>query len=259
MAGRVKRVDHLGIAVRDPRARLELWANTLGLDLERVEAVESEGVRTWFLDTENTHLELLEPLGDDSPIAKALEKRGEGIHHLCLEVDDIEGVLASLAQAGIEPVGEAPRPGAGGCRVAFLHPKQTGGILLELSEKPAAEAGEPTAGGLVPGTVVIAYLKDPKERLIGRLEHLDAAGLLLEGLDLEGWDDLLAQHARGEEGPVGASRQYFPIGRLEKILVDRDAGDLPSLARQFEDRTGVRLEDALRERQDRTSEQADGQ
>ena len=256
MNGHVKRVDHLGIAVRDPRARLELWANTLGLDLERVEAVESEGVRTWLLGAGNTHVELLEPLGEDSPIAKALDKRGEGIHHLCLEVDDIDRVLARLAQVGIEPVGEAPRPGAGGCRVAFLHPKQTGGVLLELSERPVSDT-EPAGTELPRGELVVLYLQDPKSRMIGLLEHLDAAGVVLDGFDLEGWDDLLAQHARGETGPIGPSRQYFPVARVEKILVDRDAGDLPSLARQFEDRAGVPLKDVLRGSQGRAHEEAD--
>jgi methylmalonyl-CoA epimerase len=257
MSGYVKRVEHLGIAVRDPRARLQLWASTLGLDLERVEAVESEGVRTWFLGTGNTHIELLEPLDESSPIAKALDKRGEGIHHLCLEVDDIERVLARLAHAGVEPIGEAPRPGAGGCQVAFLHPKQTGGVLLELSQRPKPAAEEAGSGALPTGELVVLYLQDPKSRMIGLLEHLDAAGVVLDGFDLEGWDDLLAQHARGESGPIGPSRQYFPIARVEKILVDRDAGELPSLARQFESRAGVPLKDALRGGPGRAHEEAD--
>jgi methylmalonyl-CoA epimerase len=234
MSGKVKRLDHLGIAVRDPRARLDLWASTLGLELERVEAVESEGVRTWFLDAGNTHLELLEPLGEGSPIAKALDKRGEGIHHMCLEVEDIEAVLAGLARTGIEPVG----------------------ILLELSEKPAKDVDSGGAG-LAPGELVVLYLKDPKERLVGLLEHLDGAGVLLEGLDLEGWEDLLGQYARGEEQPIGPSRQYFPIGRVEKILADRDAGDLPSLARQFHARTGLDLKEVLRGHRDPSHEEAD--
>jgi hypothetical protein len=104
---------------------------------------------------------------------------------------------------------------------------------------------------------VVLYLKDPKERLVGLLEHLDGAGVLLEGLDLEGWEDLLAQYARGEEQPIGSSRQYFPIGRVEKILADRDAGDLPSLARQFHSRTGIDLKDVLRGGRDQSHEEAD--
>jgi methylmalonyl-CoA epimerase len=258
MSGYVKRVEHLGIAVRDPRERLKLWANTLGLELEKVEAVESEGVRTWFLGAGNTHLELLEPLDESSPIAKALDKRGEGIHHLSLEVDDIERVLARLAQAGIEPIGEAPRSGAGGTLVAFLHPKQTGGVLLELTQRLRAEPREQHGPGGIPrGELVVLYLQEPKARMIGLLEHLDAAGVVLEGFDLEGWDDLLAQHARGEGGPVGPSRQYFPIARVEKILVDRDTGDLPSLARQFETRASVSLKEVLRGSQGRAHEEAD--
>lgn len=252
MSGKVTRVDHLGIAVRDPRERLEFWGKTLGLELERVEAVESEGVRTWFLDVGGTHLELLEPLSEGSPIARALEKRGEGIHHLALEVEGIEAVLARLAQVGVDAIGEAPRPGAGGCKVAFVHPRHTGGVLLELSEKPRGGEPQGVAGGLGAGEVIVLYLKNPKSRIVGVLEHLDAAGVVVEGVDLAGWDDLIGQCSRQEDGPVGPTREYYPMLRVEKILVDRDAGDLPSLQTQFSDRTGLSLREVLGGGRDRS-------
>ena len=115
MKGKVLGLDHVGVAVRDPRQRLPLWAEALGLPLDRAEAVPSEGVRTWFLDFGGGHIELLEPLSADSPIARAIEKRGEGLHHVCLAVDDLDAALARLAARGIEPVGGGSRPGAGGC------------------------------------------------------------------------------------------------------------------------------------------------
>jgi len=129
-------LDHVGIAVRRLAERIPLYRDVLGLALVREEVVASEKVRVAFLDAGETHVELLEPLGDAGPIAEFLAKRGEGIHHLCFEVDDIEQALERVRGAGIAVVGDAPRPGAGGCRVAFLRPSATGGVLIELSEKP---------------------------------------------------------------------------------------------------------------------------
>jgi methylmalonyl-CoA epimerase len=132
----IEGLDHLGIAVRSIEERLAFWREALGLELERSEEVASEKVRTAFLPVGGLHLELLEATGEDSPIARFLERRGEGIHHVCFRVRDIDEAVRRLREAGAPLVGEAPRPGAGGCRVAFLHPKGTGGILVELSEPP---------------------------------------------------------------------------------------------------------------------------
>ena len=98
--------------------------------------VPTEQVRVAFFGEGETHVELLEPLGGKGPIADFLSKRGEGVHHVCFAVDDIDAALARMRGAGIAVIGQAPRPGAGGCRVAFLHPRGTGGVLIELSEKP---------------------------------------------------------------------------------------------------------------------------
>jgi methylmalonyl-CoA/ethylmalonyl-CoA epimerase len=249
MKGKVLGLDHVGIAVRDPRQRLPLWAEALGLPLDRAEAVPSEGVRTWFLDFGGGHIELLEPLSEDSPITRALDKRGEGIHHLCLAVDDIEAALARLAARGIEPIGDGAQSGAGGCTVAFLHPKDTGGVLLELSQRPPGtkrDAVEPAdAHPFATGTLAVLYAKEPRARMVGVLRSLDAVGVALLGLDLDAWDDWVAQWARRERGPLTPSLQFFPLARVEKLQADEDAPDLPSFGRRFAERTGVALTEAL--------------
>lgn len=248
MKGRVLGLDHVGVAVRDPRQRLPLWAEALGLPLERAEAVPSEGVRTWFLDFGGGHIELLEPLSDDSPVAASIAKRGEGIHHVCFAVDEIEAVLARLASRGIEPIGGGVRPGAGGCAVAFLHPRDTGGVLVELSQRPRTPevpSEDRESAPFAAGKIAVLYLREPRARMIGAVRSLDALGVSLQGLDLDAWEDWVAQWTRGEPGPLTPSLQFFPLIRVEKLQADEDVPDLPSFARRFEERTGVRLDDAL--------------
>jgi methylmalonyl-CoA/ethylmalonyl-CoA epimerase len=126
-------LDHIGIAVKSlDAARIY---ESLGLRVEHTETVDSQKVKTAFLSVGDANLELLEPTSPDSPIAKFIEKRGEGIHHICFRVDDIESHLARLKAEGYRLVNEAPVPGAHGCRVAFLHPSAGNGVLIELSEK----------------------------------------------------------------------------------------------------------------------------
>ncbi|HEX2798951.1 MAG TPA: methylmalonyl Co-A mutase-associated GTPase MeaB [Thermoanaerobaculia bacterium] len=132
--GVVSRISHLGIAVPSLEKGGAFW-DLLGLIEEHREEVASQKVVTSFRAVGESDLELLESTSPDGPIAKFLEKRGPGIHHLCLEVDDIDAVLARLKEAGVKLVNETPFAGAGGCRVAFVHPASTGGILLEVSEK----------------------------------------------------------------------------------------------------------------------------
>jgi|SRR5205085_3271198 len=126
-------LDHIGIAVNSIDAAQIYEA--LGLTVDEIETVETQGVRTAFLNVGDSNLELLEPTGPQSPIAKFIEKRGEGIHHICFRVDDIEGHLARLKASGFRLINEAPVPGAHGCRVAFLHPAAGNGVLIELSEQ----------------------------------------------------------------------------------------------------------------------------
>ena len=126
-------LDHIGIAVRTiESARIY---EALGLSIDHVETVETQGVRTAFLSAGDANLELLEPTGPETAVAKFIEKRGEGIHHLCFRVTNIEEHLARLKAAGYRLINEAPVPGAHGCRVAFLHPAAGNGVLIELSEK----------------------------------------------------------------------------------------------------------------------------
>jgi methylmalonyl-CoA/ethylmalonyl-CoA epimerase len=127
-------LDHIGIAVRSLDA---VWIyEALGLKIDHVETVATQGVKTAFISAGETNLELLEPTGPDSTIAKFIEKRGEGIHHLCFRVDDIEAHLERLKEQGFRLINEAPVPGAHGCRVAFLHPAAGNGVLIELSSFP---------------------------------------------------------------------------------------------------------------------------
>jgi len=126
-------LDHIGIAVRSIEAASIYEA--LGLQVDHVETVESQGVKTAFLSVGDSNLELLEPTNPDSPVARYIERRGEGIHHLCFRVDDIDAHLQRLAAAGYRLINESSVPGAHGCRVAFLHPSAGSGVLIELSER----------------------------------------------------------------------------------------------------------------------------
>ncbi|MFQ5669749.1 MAG: methylmalonyl-CoA epimerase [Acidobacteriota bacterium] len=130
------RLDHVGIAVRRIMERLPLYAATLGVEPGPVEEVPGEKVRVVFLSLGETRLELLEPSSPDSPLARFLDRRGEGIHHLCFQVGDLEAVLKQLRGEGVRLVDPSPRAGAGGSKVAFVHPRGTGGVLIELKEEP---------------------------------------------------------------------------------------------------------------------------
>ncbi|HST51464.1 MAG TPA: methylmalonyl-CoA epimerase [Pyrinomonadaceae bacterium] len=131
------RVEHIGIATRSIEDSLKFWRDALGLEVKHTETVEEQGVRVAMLPLGEPRVELLEPTGDDSPVAKFLEKRGPGIHHVAVHVEDIRASLAQLKTAGARLIDEEPRAGAGGCLVAFVHPSATGGVLLELVEHPA--------------------------------------------------------------------------------------------------------------------------
>ena len=131
--GRVRKIAHIGIAVRSIEKDGKFY-DLLGLIENHREEVVSQKVRTSFRPVGESSLELLEPTSPESPIARALEKRGPGVHHICLEVDDVAAVLTRLKAAGVRLVNETPFEGAHGCLVAFIHPASTGGILLELSQ-----------------------------------------------------------------------------------------------------------------------------
>jgi methylmalonyl-CoA/ethylmalonyl-CoA epimerase len=128
----IQRIDHLGIAVHKLEDAIPLYEKALGLTCEGTEEVPSQKVRTAFFTVGATHIELLEPTSPESPIAKFLEAKGEGVHHVAFATDDILGQLSQAKEAGVRLINEAPVPGAGGKQVAFLHPKSTRGVLTEL-------------------------------------------------------------------------------------------------------------------------------
>lgn len=130
-------LDHLGIAVRDLDATLPLYHDLLGLELLYTETVESDAVRVAVLEFGGGHLELLEPTSAESPVARFIEKRGPGLHHIALRVSDCEAALSAVAEAGFSLIDTVPRIGAGGKLIGFLHPKSTGGVLLELCQPGA--------------------------------------------------------------------------------------------------------------------------
>lgn len=138
-------IDHLGIAVKSLERSLEFYRDILGLKVVGPEEVASEGVRIAFLPMGESTIELLEPLGPDSSLARFLAKRGEGIHHVCVRVERISETLATLREKGAEIIEPAPRIGAGGRRVAFIHPRSTGGVLLELVESTETSGPSPHA------------------------------------------------------------------------------------------------------------------
>ena len=129
------KIDHIGIAVKSLAAALKTYESVIGLEVSGYETVEDQGVNLAMIPIGDSRIELLEPLDENSPIEKFIAKRGEGIHHICFRVDDIEAHLAKLKAEGYRLVNESPVPGAHGCRVAFLHPAAGNGVLIELSEK----------------------------------------------------------------------------------------------------------------------------
>ena len=128
------RIDHVGVAVEDIDAALELYEGAFAMPLAHRETVEEQGVEAVLLDVGDGHVELLRPLGPDTAVGKFLERKGPGLHHVAYAVDDIDATLEKLAAAGLELIDSEPRLGIRESRVAFLHPRSTGGVLTELVE-----------------------------------------------------------------------------------------------------------------------------
>jgi len=126
------KINHLGIATKGIDEALKFWGDAFGLENVHTEVVEEQKVRVAMLPIGESRIELLEPTSDDSPISKFLEKRGGGIHHIAVEVEDINEVLNRLKEKGVRLIDENPRVGAEGCLIAFVHPSSTNGVLLEL-------------------------------------------------------------------------------------------------------------------------------
>jgi methylmalonyl-CoA epimerase len=241
----IRKIAHVGIAVQGLENRLSFWARSLGFEVACIETVKSEQVKVAMLPAGESRIELIESAADGSAIGKYLAKRGEGIHHLALEVDDLPALVERLRNEGVPLVGDAPRPGAGGTSVAFVHPKAAGGVLLELVQ--AERPGRQDSPDISPGEAVLLYLREPQEKIWGVLRRLDPSGVVVEGIDLASFDDWVAQIERGEESIVGPSLLFMPMSRLEKILLDRSSGHLASMAERFQRRTGRTVQEVLDE------------
>lgn len=132
-------LDHIAVAVKNIEQATKIYQRALNLPFEGVEEVPTESSRVAFFDLGGAHLELVEPTDPSSPMGKSLEKRGEGLHHICLRVSQLEPLLKMLKQLGLPIVNEEPRPGANGSRIVFLHPKGFHGVLIELVERPSID------------------------------------------------------------------------------------------------------------------------
>lgn len=136
----MNKIEHIGIAVKDINQADQLFEKLFGMPAYKLEAVESEGVKTSFFKVGPNKIELLEATHTDSPIAKFIEKRGEGIHHIAFDVDDIESEISRLKGEGFQMINDTPKSGADNKLIAFIHPKSTAGVLIELcQEKPLPE------------------------------------------------------------------------------------------------------------------------
>jgi methylmalonyl-CoA/ethylmalonyl-CoA epimerase len=132
----IKKISHIAVIVPDLDEAMKFWVEALGLELSHVEQVAEQAVDVGFLPVGESDIELLKPITDDSGVAKFLQKKGPGIHHICFEVDDIHATLTRLKEKGIQLINEEPTIGSGGKKIAFVHPKGTGGVLVELYELP---------------------------------------------------------------------------------------------------------------------------
>lgn len=133
---KITKINHIAILVGDLESPLNFWRDALGLELTQVEEVPGEQARIAFLPTGDSEIELVQPTTDDSGLARYLEKRGPGMHHICLEVDDIDGMLAQLKEKGVQLINEEAKVGSEGRRYAFVHPKSASGVMVELYELP---------------------------------------------------------------------------------------------------------------------------
>jgi len=136
-----RRIDHIGVAVQEIEPAIALYRDGLQLDVAHREIVAEQGVEAVLLDVGENHVELLAPLSEDTPVGKFLARQGPGLHHVAYQVADIDAALAACREAGLELIDEQPRTGIRGSRVAFMHPRATGGVLTEIVEPAGGAAG----------------------------------------------------------------------------------------------------------------------
>ena len=133
----IKNINHIAIAVHDIEKALKFWRDALGLELQQVREVESQQVKVAFLPVKDSEIELIEPITEDSGVKRYLKKRGAGIHHICMEVDDIEAMLEHLKAKNIRLINDTPQEGIEGRKFAFIHPESAHGVLIELYQLPS--------------------------------------------------------------------------------------------------------------------------
>lgn len=134
---KITRIDHIAIVSNDINAALHFWRDALGMEVTRIDDVPAEKSMVAFLPAGDSEVEIVKPTTSDSGIAKYLDKRGPGMHHICLEVDDLPGMLVQLKEKGVQLINESPLTGSGGKQYAFIHPKSTSGVLVELYQLPS--------------------------------------------------------------------------------------------------------------------------
>ena len=132
---KIKHIDHIGIAVKSIEEGKRFFTDILGLKFEKTEIIEEQKVKTGFFPITDSELELLESTEPDGPVAKFIEARGQGVQHIAFRVENLDEALAELKEKGVRLIDQEPRKGAGGARIAFIHPKETSGVLVELCEK----------------------------------------------------------------------------------------------------------------------------
>src|SRR5438477_635556 len=214
-------LDHVGIAVRDLPAALAFYHDALGLEVEAAEDVVSQRVRTHFVPVGESSLELLEATAPDSPIAKYLEKRGPGLHHITLRVDDIEAVLAHLGSRGAKLIDPHPRPGAEGSLVAFVHPSSAQGVLVELKQLSAVSS-QPSAISHQPSVV--------RRHALGNLELISLCDgfFRLDGGSMFGavpkalWEKKAPADARNR---ITLAMRPLVVRGARTMLIDAGLGD----------------------------------
>jgi methylmalonyl-CoA epimerase len=230
-------LDHIGIAVADLAQALAFYRDALGLTVDESEEILSQRVRAHFLSVGDPALELLEATAPDSPIAKYLDKRGPGLHHITLRVDDIQAALSRLKAHGVRLIDEAPRPGAEGALVAFVHPSATHGVLVELKQQAAPKGGRyddqtPTGrgGSLDPPSAAVPRFKTPRRYRLGDLElitlsdgflHFDG-GAMFGVVPRALWEKRLPPDARNRI-PLGM--RPLVVRGERTLLIDAGCGD----------------------------------
>lgn len=236
------KIHHLGLAVRSLEEATAFYRDALGLELAGREEIRSEGVRVAFLPAGEPRIELLEALGEDSPVARFVAKRGEGIHHICFEVRGLDEAVQRVKSKGATFIEPAIRTGAGGARVAFVHPRSANGVLVELRE---GREGPPESASFRRGAVVVLYVADPPSKIWGILRSIDAVGVAVEGIDLRSFDDWVRGVVASELGPRDASAAFYPLSRVSKIILDQGTDAAPSLQDQFRARVGKTIHEFL--------------